>query len=303
MLINIRFLLFMNFCIACVYLLLCVCCTKDRTSLRTCVIRYSIMCICPVVGIGFFVGSYLIDKLFFWIQPSLNDVIFEKSRVKTQLQADEQSAKNIVSLEESLCINQPCELRNVMMTTIKKGGIGILSVVAQGLDSDDSEVMHYTASYLMDETDRFRVKVLQAYKSLVSDQDGIALINYMDKCLDPVLFTDSEYRKFVLIMRDALCFVFDKTIDNMLVLPEHCKCVLIRLLEINELSYAEECLNLLRFYFPNTLVCYVCSLQFYYKTGDRDLFFDMLSQLKQSDIQVDYDVLEIIRFFDKECCA
>lgn len=298
MILNIRFLLFTNFCIACVYLLLCVCCTKDRTSLRTCVIKYSIMCICPGVGICFFVGSYLIDKLFFRIQPSLNGVIFEKSRVKTQLQADERSAKNIVSLEESLCINQPCDLRKVMMTTIKKGETNTLSVIAQGLDSDDAEVMHYTASYLMDETDQFRVKVLSDHKSLVSDQDGIALINYMDKFLDPVLFTESEYRKFVFIMRDVLCFVFDKTIDKTLVLPEHCECVFVRLLEINELSYAEECLNLLRSYFPDTSEYYACSLQFYYKTGNRDLFFNMLLQLKQSDIQVDYDVLEIIRFFD-----
>lgn len=298
MILNIRFLLFMNFGIACAYLLLCVCCTKDRISLRTCVIRYSIMCICPVVGICFFVGSYLIDKLFFRIQPSLNDVIFEKSRVKTQLQADERSAKNIVSLEESLSINQPCDLRSVMMTTIKKGGTDTLSVIAQGLDSDDSEVMHYTASYLMDETDRFRAKVLSDHKSLTSGQDGIDLINHMNRFLDPVLFTDSEYRKFVLIMWDVLRFVFDKTIDKTLVLPECCECVFVRLLEVNELSCSEECLNLLRSYFPGTSEYYTCSLRFCYKTGNRDLFFNMLSQLKQSDIQVDHDMLEVIRFFD-----
>ena len=44
---------------------------------------------------------------------------------------------------------------------------------------------------------------------------------------------------------------------------------------------------------------YKCLLQLYYTTKDRKRFFDVLEALRQSDIPIDNDTLELFRIFNR----
>lgn len=78
---------------------------------RAYLIKLAVMILCPVIGPIFFLVSYLIDKLLVLTTPDLEDVIFSKDRVRTQLKADEERARNMVPLEEALAINEKKNLR------------------------------------------------------------------------------------------------------------------------------------------------------------------------------------------------
>lgn len=50
-------------------------------------------------------------------------------------------------------------------------------------------------------------------------------------------------------------------------------------------------------YFPKRLSTYTCQLKLYFSCGDREAFFRVLEQLKQSDVVIDNETLELIRVF------
>lgn len=126
---------------------------------RAYLIKLAVMILCPVIGPIFFLVSYLIDKLLVLTTPDLEDVIFSKDRVRTQLKADEERARNMVPLEEALAINEKKNLRMVMMNMVKGEIQDSLAAIALALDSEDSESSHYAASVMTDELNEFRTKV------------------------------------------------------------------------------------------------------------------------------------------------
>ena len=48
---------------------------------------------------------------------------------------------------------------------------------------------------------------------------------------------------------------------------------------------------------PDTLVSYKCRLKLYFETKNRTAFFAVLNDLKQSEIMIDSETLEMVRIF------
>ena len=47
----------------------------------------------------------------------------------------------------------------------------------------------------------------------------------------------------------------------------------------------------------NTLEAYTCQLKLYFTMGEREKFFQVMQELKQSDVIIDNETLELIRIF------
>ncbi len=172
---------------------------------RTFLTRFIVMLLCPVIGPLFFAATYLLYRLLFWTSLDLEDVIFSKDRVKTQLKADEERARNMVPLEEALAINEKKDLRLVMMNMVKGEMQDSLAAIALALNSEDSESSHYAASVMTDELNEFRAKVPSLSKEIQNEEEGETafeelLIDYMNSVLKLQIFTPIEQRRFVHIM-------------------------------------------------------------------------------------------------------
>ena len=48
---------------------------------------------------------------------------------------------------------------------------------------------------------------------------------------------------------------------------------------------------------PDCLASYTCRLKLYFAMKNRDAFFDTLAALKQSNVVIDRDTLELIKVF------
>ena len=77
---------------------------------RTYLISRNCMVLCPIVGSTFsFSESILIYMTIFRQEVDLDDVIFSKERVKTNVKADEERERNLVPIEEALAVSDKKE--------------------------------------------------------------------------------------------------------------------------------------------------------------------------------------------------
>lgn len=129
---------------------------------RTYLIRVIVMVLCPIVGPLFFLVSHLIYMTIFRQEVDLDDVIFSKERVKTNVKADEERERNLVPIEEALAVSDKKNLRMLMLNVIRGDLQDSLESISLALNSEDSETSHYAASVLRDELNDFRVTVQKA---------------------------------------------------------------------------------------------------------------------------------------------
>lgn len=263
-------------------------------------IKFLIMLLCPVVGLLFFIVSYLFYKIIFWTVPDLEDVIFSKERVKIQLKTDEERVRNMVPLEEALAVNEKKDLRMVMMNMVKGEIQDSLAAIALALDSEDSESSHYAASVMTDELNEFRTKVQNIAQEIENEEPEQTefeelLIDYMNKVLKLLIFTSIEQKRFVQIMADTAEKLRQKDMSK---LKEHqYEGVCLRLMEIKDYKNSEKWCTWLAEQYPDRLSAYTCKLKLYFTIQNKEAFFTTLNQLKKSDVVIDRETLELIRVF------
>ena len=267
---------------------------------RTYLIRFLVMLMCPVVGPLFFLISYLLYITIFRSPVDLEDVIFSKERVKIQVKADEERERNIVPIEEAVAANEKKDLRMAMMNVLKGEIQGSLASIALALNTEDSESSHYAASVLSDELNAFRINTQKMYQEIGKEdpeETGCEefLLNYMDGILKQGVFSGLEQKKFVGMMAEAGDAFYAKRADGLT--EQQMESVCLRLLEINDFETSEKwCLRLAEKY-PDRLSAYTCKLKLYFKSKNKADFFKTLSDLKQSDVVIDNETLELIRVF------
>ncbi len=271
-----------------------------RDNRRTYLIRFIVMLLCPVFGIVFFFVSHLLFLTIFRRKVDLEDVVFSKERVRTQLKADEDRERNLVPIEEAIVINDNKSLREVMLNTVKGDIKDFLSAISMALDTEDSESAHYAASILSFELDEFRLEVERLYEEIKEEEPGETgaerkLLDYMNVILKQKVFTDLEQKRYVRMMADVAENFFEK--NPLEITQEQYENVCLRLMEIREYEKSEKwCLRLSEQY-PDQLSSYTCKLKLYFVIKNREAFFQTLDGLKASDVVIDNETLELVRIF------
>lgn len=264
------------------------------------VLRFVVMVLCPVIGPLFFAASYLYRVMRF--QLDLNDVVFRKDRVRTQIRADENRERNIVPVEEAVVVNDRRSLRMALMNTIKGEMYKAeLSSISLALNANDSEAAHYAASALSDILNEFRVKVHRLYMKMreeAAEQTACEkeLIDFMDDILSQKVLSGLEQKRFTGMLEEAAESLYKK--DPLEFTEQRYESVCMRLLEINDFDNTEKWCARLKVWYPDTLAAYACRLKLYFTTKNKEAFFRMLEELKRSDVVIDNEVLELIRVFN-----
>lgn len=271
-----------------------------RDGRKTHVIRFIIMVLCPVIAPLFFVLTHLLYLTIFRFQVDLEDVIFDKSRVKTLEKADEERERNVIPVEEALAVSDEKNLRMAMMNIIKGDMDESLPSLVLALDSDDSESAHYAAAILSNKLNEFRIGAHKQYRKMKEEETGSteneeALIIYMKDFLKQRVFMELEQNRFVRMMEEAMERLYGK--DASKLSPEWCESLCMCLLDGREFEKMEKWCQRMEEQYPNELYTYTCRLKFYFTVKNREAFFETLNALKNSDIIIDSETLEMIRVF------
>ncbi len=261
-----------------------------------------VMILCPVLGVLYVFLGYIIYRCFFFQGVDLEDVIFKKDRVKTFTHADEERGRTVVSMEEALAVTDKENLRTLMLNVVRGDIRESLASISLALNSEDSETSHYAASVLQDALNDFRTTVQKCYNEIQKREENQAeyiriLIDYMDQVLRQQVFTDMEQSSFVEQM-DSVCeLLYWEYPDQMT--SHHYQAVSMRLLEIQNFDRCRIWCERAVEHFPDTLATYTCQLKLFFSIGDRERFFEVLSQLRHSRVVIDNETLELIRVFQQ----
>lgn len=267
---------------------------------RTYLIRFIVMILCPVIGPLFFLISYLLYITVFRVQVDLEDVVFSKERVRIQLKADEERERNIVPIEEAVAVNEKKDLRLAMMNILKGEIEGSLTSIALALNTEDSESSHYAASVLSDELNVFRINVQRMYKEIEKEDPAETgceelLLDYMDSILKQRVFSELEQKKYVQMMTQTGEILYGKREAGLT--EQQLESICLRLLEIKDFINSEKWCQRLAEKYPDRLSAYTCKLKMYFTSQNKKLFFQTLDALKQSNVVIDNETLELIRIF------
>lgn len=295
-------LLILNFIVTAAYLLICM--QRIRSGVmemnKGIYFRAAVMLLCPLTGPCFFLFGHVLYRTVFRTPVDLEDVIFSKERVKTYSHADEEQERNIVPLEDAIAVSDTESLRSLMMNVVRGNIQDSLAAIALALNSEDSETSHYAASVLQEALDTFRTNVQKGYQCIKEDaanQTEYAgmMLEYMNPVLLQRVFTEIEQESLVHTMDEIGDLLYEHARRKMK--STHLEAVSMRLLEIEDYKNCQKWCERAELLFPDQLATYTCQLKLFFNTGNRNLFFRVLGDLRDSDIVVDNETLELIRVF------
>lgn len=294
-------LLILNTLIALAYLIWWLIFKKDTDNRKQYVMHTVIMLLCPIVGLLYFLFAFLKYRFIEFGKRDLSDVEFSKKRHTARIKADESRERNIVSVGEAILVSDKEKKRANMLNVLLGETDESYAAIALALDSDDSEVAHYAASFLQSKMDTFRDNVRKTRQKIeegdICDEECqklvLKLIRYMNHMLKQNVFTQIEQTDYVGQM-EQLC---EKLFQNARVSLMH-ECyewLIARITELKEYDKAELWGN--RFYeqYPERLAAYTLRLKLYFEMSRKDKFFEVLDELRASSVAVDSQTLEMIR--------
>ena len=291
-------ILIVNLCIVLIYLIWNH--IRRKEKLGSVWMKAVMMLLCPGIGPAFILLAFFLYKIFSFGGVDLSDVVFSKDRTEKFVHPDEDMEKNMVSLEEALEVTDKKSLRTLMLNVIRGDYRKSLASITLALNSEDSETSHYAASILQDVLNDFRSEVQEKYlqcqeKNEQQEENCIRLAEYMNSILEQKVLTDLEQHSMTEKMKEVLetAWQLDKGKISSTTYEEIC----LRLLDIKDYADCDTWCERAMEQYPRVLSSYTCKLKLYFSCGDREAFFRVLEQLKQSDVVIDNETLELIRVF------
>ena len=293
--------LMVNALVSLLYLVWWLIFKKETDNRKQYVMNTVIMLLCPIVGTLYFFFAFFKYRFLELGDIDLSDVEFSKKRHIARVKADESRERNIVSVGEAILISDREKKRSNMLNVLLGDTDESFSAIALALDSDDSEVAHYAASFLQSKMDTFRDNVRKTVQQIdegdIGDEECrkliLNLIQYMNHMLKQNVFTKTEQTDYVRQMEQLCETLFQNARNN---LTSECYEWLIgRITELKEYDKAELWENRFFEQYPDLLAAYTLRLKLYFETGHKDKFFEVLTQLQRSSVAVDSKTLELIR--------
>ena len=261
-----------------------------------------VILLCPVVGVLFFLVTQLMYVIFFRTKADLTDVIFGKDKVVANRKADEDSERNRVPIEEALAVADKDSLRSLVMDVVKGDVHKSLATISLALNSEDTETSHYAASVLRDALNDFRQESQELYNALHRGDENAAeyactMIEYMNEVLRQDVFPDMEQRAFVEMMEEAADWLYKSEENRFRLTCEYIEWIAVRLLGTGQYDHMRIWCDRSMEMYPEELSSYTIQLKLYFSIQDKENFFGTMKRLKESDIVIDRDTLDLIRVF------
>ena len=279
----------------------------NRTSRKKVAMRSLIMLYAPGIGPLLFFISYLFYRLLFYRKVDLSDVVFSKEKSKELVRINEEKERDFVPVEEAIEVADKGELRELVLNMAQGDYSESLSAINMALNAEDTETSHYAASILQDAINDFRMLVRKENARIndIDEEDESkreqlvydikSLFGYMNKVLEQHILSKLEQNGYTDIL-DRLLEKYYR-LAGASITSEMYEAVALRLIETEKYDRARSWCERALWRYPNTLSSYTSLIKLYFSSGDRENFFKTMQELKESNIVIDRDTLELIRAF------
>ena len=279
----------------------------NRTSRKKVAMRSLIMLYAPGIGPLLFFISYLFYRLLFYRKVDLSDVVFSKEKSKELVRINEEKERDFVPVEEAIEVADKGELRELVLNMAQGDYSESLSAINMALNAEDTETSHYAASILQDAINDFRMLVRKENARIndIDEEDESKreqlifdikkLFVYMNKVLEQRILSKLEQNGYTDIL-DRLLEKYYR-LAGASITSEMYEAMALRLIETEKYDRARSWCERALWRYPNTLSSYTSLIKLYFSSGDRENFFKTMQELKESNIVIDRDTLELIRAF------
>ena len=279
----------------------------NRTSRKKVAMRSLIMLYAPGIGPLLFFISYLFYRLLFYRKVDLSDVVFSKEKSKELVRINEDKERDFVPVEEAIEVADKGELRELVLNMAQGDYSESLSAINMALNAEDTETSHYAASILQDAINDFRMLVRKENARIndIDEEDESKreqlifdikkLFVYMNKVLEQRILSKLEQNGYTDIL-DKLLEKYYR-LAGASITSEMYEAMALRLIETEKYDRARSWCERALWRYPNTLASYTTLIKLYFSCGDRDNFFKTMQELKESNIVIDRETLELIRAF------
>ena len=279
----------------------------NRTSRKKVAMRSLIMLYAPGIGPLLFFISYLFYRLLFYRKVDLSDVVFSKEKSKELVRINEEKERDFVPVEEAIEVADKGELRELVLNMAQGDYSESLSAINMALNAEDTETSHYAASILQDAINDFRMLVRKENARIndIDEEDESKreqlifdikkLFVYMNKVLEQRILSKLEQNGYTDIL-DRLLEKYYR-LAGASITSEMYEAMALRLIETEKYDRARSWCERALWRYPNTLASYTTLIKLYFSCGDRENFFKTMQELKESNIVIDRETLELIRAF------
>jgi|BioPla2DNA2_1021312.scaffolds.fasta_scaffold00965_11 hypothetical protein len=258
--------------------------------------------LCPVIALAFLLISWLSRKFVYSKKIDMDYLSFSTDKRQVLDSPDFEKEINVVSIEEALIISGTQDKRRVILDVLKEDSNRSITMLANALEDEDSETSHYAASMLADVKSDFKVTVQQMNERLQqfpNDEEIILLIlNYINGFIEKKILDEIEEVTYIEQYEQLMNHLYEINKDAITgILYRQAIAHLLFAKRSNEaVIWAERSLD----QYPKDLDVYKGNLKLYYEIGNRDMFFRVLSQMKESSMDYDSQSIDLMKFYSKE---
>ena len=257
----------------------------------------------PVVGALFLLCAETVNFLLFRKRDDRlreEELSFSKKQVRVITDADIQKEADHVPVEEALLVSDKRSRREVFLELLKKDDYeSSLDMIKEAVESDDMEISHYAATFVSNMIAQYKKKeeeLRRAYEKAPSQEHLLSYIRYLCEILSYRIFSAPEQRSYLARLDELMRLLKDEnpgTIDGRMLTG------LMALYEGQEQEgKIEEWIPLARQMGEKDLLAAKQCLKYYYRRGDEQAFLETLDQIKGSQLELDAETLDWVRYFD-----
>ncbi len=232
-------------------------------------------------------GQYLIDK----------ENEYDRNISLLIREAELKNKKDLIPIEDALNLNDHTIKRNLVIEMLKEDSYKYLEFLLKALKDEDSETSHYAATAITQLKSKLTVAIqdmeVNYYKNSKNKEISKEYIKALKECIESNLIDEKE--------RKRLIYTYKLALENYLRDIEEDEIYLNELIKIyidiknydKAIVYSYNYMKkFVRSYKP-----YMFLLEVYYTLNDKKNFEKVIKSLRESDIKLDKEGLDILRFW------
>ncbi len=255
--------------------------------------------ICPLAAIVFISLGKLISAFYKTRDIDMDDISFSMKRDRIVLPPDREVELNYVPLEDAIAVSDIGNLRRLLINILKNNDKEMIAGITRAIDNSDTEVSHYAATAILDILSDFRANLQSLLLKVKRFPDDVNLnlfaLDYIYKMLNMNIMNASEQRATIYTENEVAENLFKYNLWYMK--PEYYLWMTDLMISIEDFNLAEVWASRAQKYCSDQLSSYKARLHVYYAQKHIDAFFACMTELKNTDIAVDKEMLDLFRIY------
>ena len=256
--------------------------------------------IVPVIGAMYILIGLFISFLYRKQTVDMSDISFSQEREKMVQPPDRETEMNYVPIQDAMAVTDTPNLRRLLLDTLRNNAKKTVASIAAAMNSMDTETSHYAASAILDALSEFRStaqSMLENMKRIPEDVEmNLLTFDYLIEILTMNIMTSVE--------QEAYIYTLDQVAENLFthnlwyMMASHYLLITDLFISIKDFLMADKWVLRACRYRPDELDTYKARLHLYFNQHNNTAFFECLKELKDTDILVDDEVINLFRLYN-----